>query len=733
MTQIAVTAPGDAESLGAVSRSERNAAVFVATVVFLGGWAVASSALHLASGELSTGWPFFALLTLLSGFFTVKVPSVSSTISVSEAFVFCAVLLYGIDAGTITVALDAAVISLRVGRLRPLHRALFNLSAGPLSIWLASSLYFSLVPSVSISTTPPLLTSVLPLAILAGTYFMLNSMLVAGALSFESRQPIWSIWRQHLMWLCVNYFGGVSVAALLVPYVRTVEPAAIAIIVPLLVISYMTFRIALGRVEDSERHVSKLTRLYLTTIESLASAVDAKDQVTHGHIRRVQELSLRLAKALGVSDCDHLKALDAASLLHDMGKLAIPEFILNKPGKLSPGEFEIMKTHAAIGADMVGTIEFPYPVKPIVRSHHENWNGSGYPDGLSGTDIPLGARILSVVDCYDALTSDRPYRRALATSEAVSILLSRRGSMYDPLVVDTFVDLVGDQSPALMKMDGSCLNPHATEHTADSQELESLFQQDALALASAMAMLPVGNSHTAACRLFAAVSQDIEAAVLYSLNPDGTCLLPLASWGPLNQGGHGPLSLAIGEKISGWALANSATAVNSDASIEFNWLPIGERVVVSAPLVIGSSSVGVATCVSKCGRIFSPSAISNIELLASQAAIYLSRVQSAESNNRIGYSVGLPNLPAADRELYPASVQLRRNTSSFPVSTDADAWLTRHLRPFDGFRVVDEMSVELILPLSSNRYARAIARQLEPHWQALRFDAHRAIPSERAS
>jgi putative nucleotidyltransferase with HDIG domain len=144
---------------------------------------------------------------------------------------------------------------------------------------------------------------------------------------------------------------------------------------------------------------------------------------------------------MGVNEEHLIKAIEAASLLHDMGKLAVPEHILNKPGKLTSSEFEIMKTHSSVGADLLAAIQFPYPVVPIVRHHHESWDGSGYPDGLSGTDIPIGARILSVVDCFDALTSDRPYRPKLSEAEAIEILQQRRGRMYDPLVVDVFIDM----------------------------------------------------------------------------------------------------------------------------------------------------------------------------------------------------------------------------------------------------------------------------------------------------
>src|SRR3954470_20702065 len=198
------------------------------------------------------------------------------------------------------------------------------------------------------------------------------------------------------------------------------------------------------RVEDANSHVQQVDRLYLSTIETLAMAIDAKDQITHGHIRRVQTFAVGLARRIGVTDVGLLKAIEAAALLHDTGKLAVPEYILNKPGKLTAAEFEKMKLHAAVGADILSAIDFPYPVVPIVRHHHENWDGSGYPTGLRGTEIPIGARILSVVDCFDALTSDRPYRPRLSDSDALSILIERRGTMYDPLIVDTFAKVYRD-------------------------------------------------------------------------------------------------------------------------------------------------------------------------------------------------------------------------------------------------------------------------------------------------
>jgi putative nucleotidyltransferase with HDIG domain len=196
--------------------------------------------------------------------------------------------------------------------------------------------------------------------------------------------------------------------------------------------SPLTTRIA------SELHVAQLNVL-VSTVHTLSTAIDSRDDVTPRHVRRVQHGTLGLARELGVTDEDTLCALEAAALLHDTGKMAVPEHILNKPGRLTAAEFETMKRHAPIGAQILASIEFPYPVAPVVRHHHENWDGTGYPDGLKGEEIPLGARILSVVDCFDALTSDRPYRGRMTEQEALHIILDRRGIQYDPAVVDAFI------------------------------------------------------------------------------------------------------------------------------------------------------------------------------------------------------------------------------------------------------------------------------------------------------
>ena len=352
---------------------------------------------------------------------------------------FTLVLLYGPGPATITVALDGVFTSLYRKNHAP-RRMMFNTAEPAISVWLAGHLFFWSAGVLPLAQARgDMIALFLPVVLLGTTSFLLNSGLTALAVYFETGVSPLTVWRKHFMWLSVNHFGGASIAILLAVNMRVATLGSLLAIVPLLVILYLTFQSWTRHVDDTTRQLKQLNELYMSTVEALATAVDAKDQVTHGHIRRVQTFSIRLARALGVTDESEIKALEAAALLHDMGKLAIPDYILNKPGKLTSSEYEKMKMHAAAGAEILSAVDFPYPVVPIVRHHHEAWDGSGYPDGVAGPDIPIGARILSVIDCYDALTSDRPYRPAMTVEQALEIITDRAGTMYDPLVVNALV------------------------------------------------------------------------------------------------------------------------------------------------------------------------------------------------------------------------------------------------------------------------------------------------------
>ncbi len=395
--------------------------LYLVLVFALGGTAIAMAAHGLFVSPPEVDFYYLAGLTVVSGFLPVKLPGVSANISVSETFVYAGTMLLGTRVGVLLVVLDALVIWLKIWwttRREEMKwkRMFFSITASPLSIAVASTIMFWLIRRPPLSAVPAdhrpdIWWYAFGLIVFAGVYFIWNSALVAVAIGLEQRASAFQIWRRNFSGLWLNYLAGASIASLLIYNTTRVTPAFLFVIVPVVLLMFSVYRAlreSTVRIEEAERHLREMNRTFLQTIEAFAIAVDAKDQVTHGHIRRVQRHTMALAERLGIKDPRMLDALRAAALLHDTGKLAVPEYILNKPGRLTPAEFEKMKLHASIGADILKTIDFPYPIEPIVRHHHESWDGTGYPAGLKGTDIPIGARILSVVDCYDAVRSTRP-------------------------------------------------------------------------------------------------------------------------------------------------------------------------------------------------------------------------------------------------------------------------------------------------------------------------------------
>ncbi|MEY4635145.1 MAG: hypothetical protein RJA55_943 [Acidobacteriota bacterium] len=567
--------------------------------------------------QVDLQWLILAALTLLTGTFTVRIPGVRARLSVSDTFVFASVMLFGPAAGTITALLDALIISLRLGHhAREPFRVIFNVAAVALATTVSGYVFFAVagIPPYSVAHTP-LAQILFPLFLFTLSYFLLNSWLVAFALALEQGKPPLVIWRHNFLWLSVNYFGGGSVAGLLVTYTKEIDFTTLGIIVPLLLISYLTFKTSLGRIEDANKHLKHVNKMYLSTIETLAMAIDAKDQITHGHIRRVQRYAIGLAKSVGVNDDIQIRAIEAAALLHDMGKLAIPEFILNKPGRLTINEFDVMKQHANIGADILSSIEFPYPVVPIVRHHHESWDGSGYPAGLKGVTIPLGARVLSVVDCFDALTSDRPYRPRLSVEDAIAVLVQRRGSMYDPMVVDKFIEVQEQLSKQAEErdVDKDAINSIATKLRISPEppaltpgEISERFPVKLLTLLRSIHPSPSGLSvedfgtilSTQLLRLTGARS-----IAVYGTSLSGHSIRCLFANGPLAQLAGEP-EIPLGERLSGWVAAHRTPIWNADVTLD---LPVelaksaGIGLASSVPLVDGDVLIGTVTLFATAG------------------------------------------------------------------------------------------------------------------------------------
>lgn len=549
--------------------------LYVGVMAAIGAAIAAWSAAQLFQVPHAMEWMLFSGLALVAGRFPLRIPGLTATFAVTDTFFVTSALLFGPGPATATVVIDSLVMS--AGRGYPLRRFVFNGSAPAISFWVGCQVFFLLVGSGPLFDTPlPADRIVVPLAAWATVYYLLNSGLTAIAVALEKGQSPVAVWRRFGM-VFLNYYAAASAAFFLYVVVNYVSLMALAAVVPLFAIVHLAMRSWTGRLKDADDHVATVDRLYLSTIGALSTAIEAKDGVTSSHIHRVQHYAMGLAKVLGSLDEQDLKALEAAALLHDTGKLAVPERILNKPGKLTPAEFETMKLHVDVGADILSSIDFPYPVVPIVRAHHENWDGTGYPNGIKGLDIPIGARILSVVDCYDALTSDRPYRPAMSDDEALAIIRARRGTFYDPTVVDIFERVCRDIAPftvkpqlqkAIQQITKASSRPEPMTPVAVMPAVEG---PESLRVLANLARVVSGKPSAAdvSSLIWSHVSHVVpSASCAFFVSDPASDSVKVAfvagSAAPMLQG----LTIKMDERLTGWVAAHQQPIVNSEATLD---------------------------------------------------------------------------------------------------------------------------------------------------------------------
>jgi putative nucleotidyltransferase with HDIG domain len=646
---------------------------FITAVGIAGLAALAYSVYSLVQMELDYRVPVLALLTWLSGSFAVRVPKVPATIYVSEAFFFTLVLLFGGAPAAVCMAIDGLLISFRRKNREP-FRVIFNIAEPTISVLVASNVFYAVYggPPLAFAKSPTVGAALLPVAAMAAVYFLCNSGLTAIAVASETGQPPYRVWREHFMWLSLNYFGGASVALLLALNWKDVNAlGALGVVVPLVVISWFTFKASMDRVQDANQHLTELNKLYLSTVETLAMAIDAKDQITHGHIRRVQCYAVGLAKTLGVNDPRDIRAIEAAALLHDMGKLAVPEHILNKPGKLTASEYDRIKLHASVGAQILSAIDFPYPVVPIVRHHHENWDGTGYPDGLSGANIPIGARIMAVVDCYDALTSDRPYRPALSDEEALSIIEARKGTMYDPVVTDAFVkvhlEISAEVSETTRESSAfhELLHPPGGAPAAIESGGSSTSEVSATLLALSDLASEIGG-HTTVEDLVVTLGWRVrqtvpcDLLVFYLRDRVSDDLVAVHASGTGSDELKG-LRLRSGEGLSGWVAINRMTIMNSSGSLDLGdrrkRLTVALESALATPLCASDLVVGVLTLYNAARDSFTSEHQQVVEFAARQIGPALERALGFEQDRMASLfdaDTGLPNEKYLERVLASA-------------------------------------------------------------------------------
>src|ERR1700723_3483999 len=409
---------------------------FIAVVVLCGLAVLTYAAVLHGKSQNPVKFFCYLVIAIAASRLKVNLPGITGTMSVNFLFGLAGVLELSLAE---TMALGCAAVLVQcisVEKPVPVQVA-FNVCSTSLAI--ASTFFLYRYSLVHTSANPSTM-----LFLSACIYFITNTFPIAVIISLTERRLLRQIWADCYFWSFPYYLVGAGVVGMMSWIHGFSDWQTSLLTLPVVYLIYRSYRLYLGKLDNEKRHVEEMADLHMRTIEALALAIEAKDQTTHDHLQRVRVYAVEVGKELNV-DREGMEALQAAALLHDIGKLAIPEHIISKPGRLTPEEFEKMKIHPLVGAEILERVQFPYPVVPIVRAHHEKYDGTGYPRGLKGTEIPMGARILAAVDFLDALASDRQYRRALPLNEAMSRLVDESGKSFDPQVVKVlerrYVDL----------------------------------------------------------------------------------------------------------------------------------------------------------------------------------------------------------------------------------------------------------------------------------------------------
>ncbi|MGB7922710.1 MAG: diguanylate cyclase [Pyrinomonadaceae bacterium] len=590
----------------------------------------------VAAGMLTAAWgvyqclslgpaqwaQFFALLSLVivTGSYPIRIPNTNSSVTAGDTFTFLSVLFLGVPAAVLLSIVDSFVSSQRTTRRATSWLAAPSMMA--LTVFVAgNAFYLTLAAYARITTAPLGLASVrldhllVPLAVMMLIQYFLNGILVAALCALKSRRSVWKFWRDGYLWTSWTFFAAAIAAALIYTAISRFGFLYVILSVPVIAATYATYRVYFERMNEKTREATELSRLHLATVEALATAIDAKDQTTHCHVRRVQIYAAGMGKVFGLSD-NEIEALKAGALLHDIGKLAVPDHILNKPGRLSTAEFEKMKVHTTVGAEILKRVNFPYPVVPVVRHHHEQWDGHGYPDGLKGEEIPITARILSVVDCFDSVREDRPYRRGMTPDEASALLLRGAGKHFDPKIVEQFLKHLPrfEAEITALKLDRHGLTDEECEPRALT-EAETLRHREE---ASSIAYLDqIKNAHREVYALYEIArtfgsSLDIQDTVSILVNkvkhiiPFDTCVVYLhdeakgyataAHVAGKNSEVLRDRCVAPGEGVTGFALANRRAINRIDPGLDFTNVELAPgnpyRSMAALPLVRDGQLLG---------------------------------------------------------------------------------------------------------------------------------------------
>ncbi|HZS07813.1 MAG TPA: diguanylate cyclase [Blastocatellia bacterium] len=620
----------------------------------------------LATSTPRLSWLLLALVTyIVSRHVTISIPGTQGEVTIHDTFVLVGIFLYGVEAGTLLGAISGFGASAHCAKTK---RTLFvNTGMMALSVFLAGRGTQWLVgEKLARLTEHPGETGmfIFVLGFLALIYFAVNTFTISLALSFRTGQDIFKIWSEGFLWSSVTHFVGALAAGLTLEAITVVDFYGLIILAPILLITYFSYRKFFDKVEASNQEVRDLADLHLSTIESLALAIDAKDRVSRGHARRVQIAALEIAHEMGVRDQSLLEALKASALLHDIGKLAVPDHILNKPGELTEAEFEKVKIHPEISARILGNIDFPYPVVPIVRSHHEHWDGRGYPQGLSGEEIPLGARILAAADVYDAVRVNRRSEVCLPLEQIIEAINGHAGTTLDPEIVAAcgravvrIEEKLGQALIPDLKLEATERSAASETHGSRNASAADVYQDIADAQREVLALYELSQTLASTLNLqelLQALASRIEKVTSYD-----TCAIFLSdarrekvqvayATGLYSKELSGKF-IGWGYGLSGWAAANNTPMINARAHLDFPFLGHNEQPLLHAvaiPLAYHGKTLGVITLYSM-GHHYDPDEVRLIEAFAHHAATALNNVLMLEETREDAYTdelTGMPNL-----------------------------------------------------------------------------------------
>ena len=562
--------------------------------VFIAGLSLAGiifMVLGFAQWQISDPVKFvcYLIAALLSSSFKVTLPGVVGTLSANFLFTLLGILELSLPE-TLLIGLAGVLAQFYwkpVGQLKRVQ-LIFNLGQVTVSSAVAYGVYKLVV--VHILHAPG------PLALLAAAiaHYACNTGATSTIIGLTENKAPTKVWSELYLWSFPYYIVGAAVAGLVHFLNIRVGWQSSLLVLPPMYLMYRSYRLYLGKLETEKAHAEQVSKLHLRTIEALALAIEAKDATTGEHLQRVRVYAMELANELGLTP-DEKEALQAASVLHDIGKLAVPEHIISKPGKLTPEEFEKMKIHPVVGAEILEHVHFPYPVVPIVRAHHEKWDGSGYPYGLVGEAIPIGARILSAVDCLDALASDRQYRKALPLDEAMAKVTLEAGTSFDPRIVailqrryielekmanqqppeqppklSTDIKIVRGAAPAagfaeVPETPASVSNPdfngHLVEARRHSEEIVRLIHKggSSLCLEDVFSMVAVRLKHLVPYDSMAAYCPSDDKLIATFVSGENFKLFS-------------SLRIPLGEGLSGWVAENHKAILNGNPSVEPGYL-----------------------------------------------------------------------------------------------------------------------------------------------------------------